>query len=59
MDYKFAVPQQGIATEQYAHFVENRFVSVRDQPLLTFSIDVDTAAYANTRRFLTQNQMPG
>jgi Ca-activated chloride channel homolog len=28
------------------------------EPLSTFSVDVDTGAYANTRRFLTQGQMP-
>lgn len=27
-------------------------------PVSTFSVDVDTGAYANTRRFLTQGQMP-
>ncbi|MDA1051772.1 MAG: VWA domain-containing protein [Planctomycetota bacterium] len=47
-----------IANEQYAQIVENRFASVRDEPLSTFSIDVDTASYANARRFLAQNQLP-
>ena len=28
------------------------------EPLSTFSVDVDTGAYANARRFLTQGQMP-
>ncbi|NMW31964.1 VWA domain-containing protein [Altererythrobacter sp. RZ02] len=28
------------------------------EPLSTFSVDVDTGAYANTRRFLSQGQMP-
>jgi Ca-activated chloride channel family protein len=28
------------------------------EPVSTFSVDVDTGAYANTRRFLTQGQMP-
>ena len=27
-------------------------------PLSTFSIDVDTASYANARRFLTSHQLP-
>ncbi|MDN3644810.1 VWA domain-containing protein [Pontixanthobacter aestiaquae] len=31
---------------------------VATDPLSTFSVDVDTGAYANTRRFLTQGQMP-
>jgi Ca-activated chloride channel family protein len=37
---------------------ENSFVSATQQPLSTFSVDVDTASYANVRRFLNQNQMP-
>ncbi len=32
--------------------------SVANQPVSTFSVDVDTGAYANVRRFLTQGQMP-
>ncbi|MCA9118645.1 MAG: von Willebrand factor type A domain-containing protein [Planctomycetaceae bacterium] len=44
--------------EQYSQIVENRFALVTDTPLSTFSIDVDTASYANARRFLTQNQLP-
>ena len=39
--------------------VENPFQAVEDHPLSTFSIDVDTASYANVRRFLLQdNQLP-
>jgi Ca-activated chloride channel homolog len=38
--------------EQYAHIEENRFKSVLDNPLSTFSIDVDRASYSNVRRFL-------
>jgi Ca-activated chloride channel family protein len=30
----------------------------RAEPVSTFSVDVDTGAYANARRFLTQGQMP-
>jgi Ca-activated chloride channel family protein len=42
--------------EQYAHIDENRFKSVRDNPLSTFSIDVDRAAYSNVRRFLLRER---
>ncbi|MES2451823.1 MAG: VWA domain-containing protein [Pseudomonadota bacterium] len=31
---------------------------VADAPVSTFAVDVDTAAYANVRRFLTQGQKP-
>ncbi len=30
----------------------------RKEPVSTFSVDVDTGAYANTRRFLTAGQLP-
>jgi Ca-activated chloride channel family protein len=45
-------------TEAYDSVKENIFVSAQKNPLSTFSIDVDTAAYANMRRFLNQNQLP-
>ncbi len=45
-------------TEQYAPIYENSFLSPVQQPLSTFSIDVDTASYANMRRFLTSNRLP-
>ncbi|BBM84960.1 vWA domain-containing protein [Candidatus Uabimicrobium amorphum] len=45
-------------TEDYNHIVENPFIKVSDDPLSTFSIDVDTASYANVRRFLNRNSMP-
>lgn len=38
--------------ESYAKIVDNPFVPVSDDSLSTFSIDVDTASYANTRRHL-------
>lgn len=38
--------------EGYAHQTENRFRDVSLSPLSTFSIDVDTASYANARRFI-------
>ncbi|MEM6991252.1 MAG: VWA domain-containing protein [Myxococcota bacterium] len=44
--------------EAYAKHAEADFVSVRDQPLSTFSVDVDTASYSNVRRFLSSGQLP-
>ena len=46
------------STARYPQYIENSFESVRNAPLSTVSIDVDTASYANVRRFLNQNQMP-
>jgi len=37
---------------------ENDFLAVRDNPLSTFSVDVDTASYAIVRRMLANNQLP-
>jgi Ca-activated chloride channel family protein len=42
----------GIGREQYSRIVENEYRSARDNPLSTFSIDVDRASYSNIRRFL-------
>jgi len=45
-------------TEAYDHVEENGVRRVANNPLSTFSIDVDTASYANVRRFLTQGTRP-
>jgi Ca-activated chloride channel family protein len=44
--------------EAFAPIVDNPFLSVSQERQSTFSIDVDTASYANVRRFLTQNMLP-
>ncbi len=49
------IPSSG---EGYASVAEGRAVSPREQPLSTFSIDVDTASYANVRRFLVSGRRP-
>ena len=49
----------GRAGDRYDRLVENSFRAVKDHPLSTFSIDVDTASYANVRRFLLrEGRMP-
>ena len=45
-------------TEEYGVIDEAGFVGVMNTPLSTFSIDVDTAAYANVRRFLRDGELP-
>ena len=45
-------------TEAYDSIAENDFLSAKENPLSTFSIDVDTASYANVRRFLNDGQLP-
>lgn len=44
--------------EGYDNITENKFLKVSDNPLSTFSIDVDAASYSNVRRFLNQGQLP-
>jgi Ca-activated chloride channel family protein len=45
-------------TEQYDHVAENPVHVALDSPVSTFSIDVDTGAYANVRRFLNAGALP-
>jgi len=45
-------------TEEYDRIYENIFLETLKNPLSTFSIDVDTASYANVRRFINSNQYP-
>ncbi len=56
-DYRWYDRSAG-ETARYPKYVENAFESVLQNPLSTFSIDVDTASYANVRRFLTGGQLP-
>lgn len=45
-------------TESYDYIDENSFKDAINDPLSTFSIDVDRASYANVRRFINNSQMP-
>jgi len=45
-------------SEQYDSIVENVFRRTLDEAMSTFSIDVDTASYANMRRFLRSGRLP-
>ncbi|WP_220815619.1 vWA domain-containing protein [Pseudomonas paralcaligenes] len=44
--------------EQYQKIEGNPVQAVAEQPVSTFSIDVDTGAYANVRRFLNDGSLP-
>jgi len=50
--------RQHFDTEAYDELVHNPYESVSSEPLSTFSIDVDTASYANVRRFLDGGSLP-
>jgi Ca-activated chloride channel family protein len=47
-----------IKDEGYASVQENKFIKVTNEPLSTFSIDVDKASYSNIRRFITDGTLP-
>ncbi|MGD9210765.1 MAG: VWA domain-containing protein [Desulfobacteraceae bacterium] len=49
---------QQFNTEEYDFIKENRFLTAIENPVSTFSIDVDTAAYSNLRRFIQQSMKP-
>jgi Ca-activated chloride channel homolog len=45
-------------TAAYDRIDDNRFRRVSEEPVSTFSTDVDTASYSNVRRFLNQGTLP-
>jgi Ca-activated chloride channel homolog len=45
-------------TEEYERIYDNAFHKTIDNPLSTFSIDVDTASYTNMRRFINVQRLP-
>ena len=51
-------PPPEFSTEEYDRIYENVFKDTLQNPLSTFSIDVDTASYSNVRRFIESNQLP-
>ncbi len=50
--------EQDFSREGYDKITENPFLKVKDNPLSTFSIDVDAASYSNVRRFINEGQLP-
>jgi Ca-activated chloride channel homolog len=51
-------PAPRFNTEAYDRIEDNAFRLVTQEPLSTFSIDVDTASYSNVRRFLNEGRLP-
>jgi len=54
--YAYAMPEMN--TERYDYIPGNTFKNVTEEPLSTFSIDVDRASYANVRRFINRGNLP-
>lgn len=53
-----AAPSTPTNRDEFAPIEDNGIKSVTEAPVSTFSIDVDTGAYAVVRRFLNQGRMP-
>jgi Ca-activated chloride channel family protein len=56
--YAVYAPPAPEHTEEYAAITENEFHDALREPLSTFSIDVDKAAYSNVRRFINTGKLP-
>lgn len=52
------IASEPVDRENYARIQDNAIKLVNNDPVSTFSIDVDTGAYANVRRFLKQGRLP-
>ena len=52
------IPQEEVNRENYDQQDDNPVKLVTQQPVSTFSIDVDTGSYANVRRLLAAGQLP-
>ncbi len=51
-------PLTNLNTENYNSIEENQFQEATQNPLSTFSIDVDAASYSNMRRYINSGQIP-
>ena len=58
MKQAFIMRTPGYNTESYDHFTENEFHDPLNNPLSTFSVDVDYASYSNVRRMLNNGRIP-
>jgi Ca-activated chloride channel family protein len=53
-----APPAEPIGRDRFTSTAENAFKTVREAPVSTFSIDVDTASYSFVRASLNRNALP-
>ncbi len=51
-------PVEPLDRENYGEIIPNPLRLVAEQPVSTFSIDVDTGAYSNVRRILNEGRLP-
>jgi len=55
---RFLPQTQWQERENYQHYNDNPVQLAKENPLSTFSIDVDTGSYTNTRRILKEGRLP-
>jgi Ca-activated chloride channel family protein len=55
---EIGVPAEPSGRDKFAGAAENAFKAVRESPVSTFSIDVDTASYSFMRASLNRNVLP-
>jgi Ca-activated chloride channel homolog len=55
---RFSYRDRPFNTESYDRIEDNPFLDAARSPLSTFAIDVDTASYANVRRYLESGSLP-
>ena len=53
-DDGFYMPGDDGSSEEYNHYDENGWINTADQPISTFSTDIDTASFTNARRMINQ-----
>ena len=50
--------EENFITDEFDHITDNPFLRPRENPLSTFSIDVDTAGYSIVRAFINRGALP-
>lgn len=55
---RIRMPSEPLDRENYKHYKANPVKLVSEEPVSTFSIDVDTGSYANIRRMLGAGRLP-
>ena len=56
--FSYRIAREPVNREKYAHYEDNGIKVVRESPVSTFSIDVDTGAYSNVRRVINAGNLP-
>jgi len=55
---KMLPPSEMVDRENYHHYQDNPIRLASEEPVSTFSIDVDTGSYSNVRRLLNDGRLP-